>query len=124
MDCEQIDLEKINTSKDLALIIKKNFVVIIKISASWCGPCKNKKFLESYHNLKTTYKQIDKIKFIELDIDNNNDVLNDTKYYNIEIGAVPTFLISKNGSFTKKYEGSGHIDKITEYINDVYKSTE
>lgn len=124
MDCEYSDLEKINSSKDLALIIKKNFLVIIKISASWCGPCKNKKFLESYHNLKTTYKQIDKIKFIELDIDNNNDVLNDTKYYNIEIGAVPTFLISKNGIFTKKYEGSGHIDKISEYINDVYKSTE
>lgn len=135
MDREYCNLEKINTSKDLALIIKKNFLVIIKISASWCGPCKDKIFLESYRNLKSTYEMNELeleskqkiesktygIKFVELDVDRDADILDNKKYYDIDVEAVPTFLISKNGAFTRKYEGCGNIDKITEYIENATK---
>jgi thiol-disulfide isomerase/thioredoxin len=116
MDREQYDSEQINSPKDLALVIKRNFIVIIKISATWCGPCKNKNFLESYHNLKSKYERVNGIKFIELDIDKNSDILEDKNYYDIDVGAVPTFLISKKGTFTRKYEGCGYLDKINEYI--------
>jgi hypothetical protein len=46
------------------LEIKKHTIVVIKISASWCGPCKNKKFLESYHKLKYIHSNNQDIKFI------------------------------------------------------------
>jgi thiol-disulfide isomerase/thioredoxin len=121
MEKEELDLDKIKTSKDLAIAIKKNLLVIIKISASWCGPCKNKKFLESYHNLKLNFSNNNNIKFIELDIDRDSEIIVDKKYYDLEIDSVPTFLLAKNGSFTKKFVGGGYLNEINEYILEVTK---
>ena len=109
---------KISSSKDLALIIKQTPIIVIKISASWCGPCKDKKFLESYNNIKTSCFENNKIKFIELDIDDNIEILEDKKYYNIDIEFIPTFLISKNGSFIRKFVGGGYLNEINEFIKD------
>lgn len=122
MNEEHIISEKINLPKDLFLIIKKTPIVIIKVSASWCGPCKNKIFLESYNKLKSSYSQISEIKFIELDVDDDANILNDTKYYNIDITSIPTFLISKNSVFTRKYIGCVYLNEINEYIyNNITK---
>ena len=122
MNLEENISNKISNSKELANMIKKNLLVIIKISASWCGPCKNKKFLESYNNLKLSYLDCDNIKFIELDIDEDKEIIEDDKYYDIEIDSVPTFLISKKGSFTRKYIGCGYLNEINEYLLEVIKS--
>jgi thiol-disulfide isomerase/thioredoxin len=122
MNLEENISNKISNSKELANMIKKNLLVIIKISASWCGPCKNKKFLESYNNLKLSYLDCDNIKFIELDIDDDKEIIEDDKYYDIEIDSVPTFLISKKGSFTRKYIGCGYLNEINEYLLEVIKS--
>ncbi len=111
-----LDLDEIESSKDLAITIKKNLLVIIKISATWCGPCKNKKFLESYHKLRSSFSKYNNIKFVELDIDKDNEIIENKKYYDIEIDSVPTFLIAKNGSFTKKYVGGGYLNEINEYL--------
>jgi thiol-disulfide isomerase/thioredoxin len=119
---KELNLNKINSSRDLAILIKKNLLVIIKISATWCGPCKNKKFLESYHNLKSSYSNFDNVKFVELDIDNDNEIIENKKYYDLEIDSVPTFLISNNGSFTKKYVGGGFLNEINEYLLEVVNS--
>lgn len=116
MDKEQEHLKDPKTPKELAIIIKQIPIVVIKMSASWCGPCQNKKFLESYHELKTSYSQNKNVKFIEFDIDNDVDIIEDNKYYNIEVNAVPTFLISKNGSFIRKFEGGGFLNEIDEFI--------
>ena len=120
MDREELEENEISTPKDLALAIKKHKMVIIKISASWCGPCKNKKFLESYHKLKSTYSKLSDIKFVELDIDDNPDIIENKKYYDIDINSIPTFLITKNGSFTKKYVGGGYLDEIDKYILETF----
>lgn len=119
---KELDFDKIKNSKDLALMIKSKSMVIIKISASWCGPCKNKKFLESYHKLKSNFSYIDSVKFIELDVDEDCDIITNKKYYDIDIDSVPTFLISKNGSFTKKYIGCGFLNEINDYLSDNTKS--
>ncbi len=105
----------------LASAIRENLCVVIKISASWCGPCKNKHFLESYGKLKENYHQIPNIKFYELDIDKDSHLLDDKDYYDIIIDSVPTFLVSKNGNFTKKFEGIDHIDTINKYLQHAIK---
>ncbi len=110
-----------NTTKsaeNLAKIIKSNLCVVIKISASWCGPCKNKQFLELYQKLKDNFGSVEQIKFIELDIDSDSELLENKKYFDIQVESVPTFLIAKNGYFTKKYEGSTHLESINKYLYD------
>lgn len=119
---EKEELDKIKTSKDLVNVIKENLLVIIKISASWCGPCKNKFFLESYNKLKLSYSNITNIKFIELDIDLDSEIISDKKHYDIEIDSVPTFLISKDGVFIKKYIGGGYLNEINKYLLEVINS--
>lgn len=109
-------VKTVKTPRDLAQIIKKTPIVIIKISASWCGPCKNKKFLESYHDIKASYLNTNAVRFVEFDIDNDADILEDKDYYDIEIDSVPTFLIGYNGSFTRKFVGGGYLNEINEYI--------
>jgi thiol-disulfide isomerase/thioredoxin len=110
--------DKIDSPKKLARLIKDNTCVVIKLSASWCGPCKNKSFLESYHKLKDNYSGTTMVKFIELDIDNDLDIIEDKNYYDIEVKVVPTFFISKNGNFTKKFEGLEHLQTINKYLYD------
>lgn len=107
---------KIDSAEKLARLIKSNKLVLIKISASWCGPCKNKQFLESYHGLKENYVKFDNIKFVELDVDEHSHILDDKNYFDISVDSVPTFLISVNGNFTRKYSGSNHIESINKYI--------
>ena len=122
MSKEKFISEKIKTPKDLAILIKKNLLVIIKISASWCGPCKNKNFLESYYNLKSNYHNITNIKFVELDIDNDSELIENNEYYEIKIDSVPTFLIAKKGCFTKKYVGGEYLNNINEFIIETINS--
>lgn len=112
------NLNKIDSSQKLAKLIKENTCVIIKISASWCGPCKNKEFLNNYHGLKDKFSSYNNIKFVELDIDENSDMIEDKSYYNIEINSVPTFMIAKNGNFTRKYEGTSHLGFIYKYLSE------
>ena len=109
---------KVDSAKELARLIKDNTCVVIKISASWCGPCKNENFLNNYNKLKKNHAGVSTVKFVELDIDNDSDIIDDKKYYDIEVSSVPTFLISKNSSFTKKYEGTEYLQTINKYLHD------
>ena len=112
-------MDKINSPLTLAKIIKDYSCVVIKISASWCGPCKNINFKSAYEQIKNNYKMNPNVKFIDLDIDDDSNILEDKKYYNIDINSVPTFLISKNGSFIKKIEGNGQLNEINNLINNI-----
>jgi thiol-disulfide isomerase/thioredoxin len=107
---------EIESPKDLARLIKKTKLVVIKFSASWCGPCKSKSFLDSYNSLKLKYKTIPDVDFVEFDIDKNSNIIDDSEFYNISIDSVPSLMITRNGNFTKKYEGTGCINNIDEYL--------
>jgi thiol-disulfide isomerase/thioredoxin len=120
MDNEYLNDNKINSPKDLALLInKKEMIVILKISASWCGPCKNKQFLDSYKKLKSNYSSIKNVKFIDFDIDDDDNIINDNQYYDIKIDSVPTFLISYEKCFVKKFSGTGYLNEINEFIQNI-----
>lgn len=106
----------IESPRDLARLIKKTKLVVVKFSASWCGPCKSKSFLDSFKALKLKYKDIPDVEFVNLDVDKNSDIIEDKEYYSITIDSVPTIMITRNGDFTKKYEGTGCINKIDEYL--------
>lgn len=108
----------IGSPQKLARLIKENICVVIKISASWCGPCKNKDFLNNYHKLKDNYSGVSGVKFVELDIDEHSNIIEDKNYFDIEVNSVPTFLISQKGSFTRKFEGTSHLQSINKYLYD------
>ena len=68
--------------------------------------------------LKDNYSGMTNVKFVELDIDNNSDMIEDNEYYNIEVQSVPTFFISYNGNFTRKFVGCEHLQTINKYLYD------
>jgi thiol-disulfide isomerase/thioredoxin len=109
---------QINSIEDLDYLVKENLCVIIKISASWCGPCKDKKFLESYEKLKNNFSQNSNVKFVELDVDANANVISRGKY---EANSVPTFLILYKGNIIKKIEGNGKLNEIYNLILNCLK---
>ena len=119
-----MEINRIDSAKKLAKYIQNNKIVIMKISATWCGPCKNKVFLESYNNLKKKFNKKN-IKFIEIDLDNDSELIENKDFYDIEIKSVPTFLISKDSSFTRKFMGINNLELIDEYIShSISKSNE
>lgn len=109
---------QINSIEDLDHLVKENLCVIIKVSASWCGPCKDKKFLESYGKLKNNFSQNSNVKFVELDVDANSNIVSGGKY---DVNSVPTFLISFKGTIIKKFEGNGKLNEIYNLILNCLK---
>ena len=53
---------------------------------------------------------------MELDVDEDSDIIEDERYYKIEVDSVPTFLISKKGSFVRKFVGGGYLEEINNYL--------
>lgn len=110
---------KVSSGLELKNIIKDNICVVIKMSASWCGPCKNENFLNNYNKLKNNYVDESKVKFVELDIDNDSNIIEECE---IDVSCVPTFFITKNGNFTKKFEGTEHLQTINKYLYESVKN--
>lgn len=101
-------------SEELNKFILENDCVVVKISAKWCGPCKDATFLENYHKLKDTVKLLN-CKFIELDLNDNSNLINDTEFYDFDVEAVPTLLVFKHKLFSK-YTGTACLNNI---YNDI-----
>ena len=117
----EYQIEKISEPKDLAKLIKKTKCVILKFSATWCGPCQNKEFKKKYEELKSNYTNQVSIKFIELDLDKNEELINDTQYYNFNVSSIPHFKICYDGNVVEQYTGASNLDDINNYINTVLK---
>ena len=124
MDFKRIKLENkniitdIKCSDELALLIKQNECVIIKISASWCGPCKNKIFIKNYHDIVESYKNIDNIKFVELDADIHVDILNNQEKFGFTVDSVPTFIIKFKNDITHIFTGINCLNDIIKILNN------
>lgn len=114
------DSLNLETPKDLARLIKNNLCVVIKFSASWCGPCQNPNFKKAYVQLVKSYEKIDEIVFVELDCDANDDLVSDTRYYNFAIKSIPHFKICYEGNIVSEINGQ-QLDNIKEILDAVVK---
>ena len=83
-------VDNIETREEFKNFIEKNKnqLIIVKASATWCGPCKRIKddFLSMFNNMP------DNVILIELDIDEADDVAQ-----HLKIRKVPTIMNFVNG---------------------------
>ena len=90
---------------------------IIKMSATWCGPCRA--YAPTFHKVKDMDEFKD-IEFKEIDIENdeNGDVLAE-KY---QIRSVPTtILLDENDELIYKVMGNISLNDLTNIINEALK---
>jgi thiol-disulfide isomerase/thioredoxin len=110
-------MELPKTPQELLTIINDTPCLILKFSASWCGPCKSPKFLEAYHNLKKTYVTNTNVRFIEFDIDSDEDLVEEKDLYDFNISSVPTIKIFSKGKELNEWIGAGNLGKVESDIN-------
>ena len=102
---------------DLVNLISNTLCVVIKCSSTWCKPCQGKEFKENYRLLKEKYANASNIiKFIELDIEEFEDLINDKEYYDINVKTIPYFKLSYKGSWGKDFSGTSCIPEIDEAL--------
>tara|TARA_Y100000739_G_C20271906_1_gene312577 strand:+ start:189 stop:521 length:333 start_codon:yes stop_codon:yes gene_type:complete len=80
--------------------------LILKFSASWCGPCKDPVMLEKLHELAETHAYY----IEEIDIDEHGDLCEE-----YQVQAVPTFVIFDETSSTNTIVG-GNIQSMEQWI--------
>lgn len=108
------------TSNDLTNIIVNTPCVLIKFTASWCTSCNLKEFKENYEILKRNFTEYNNIiKFIELDIDKYDDLINDKTYYDINIDSIPYFKLSYKKEWLKNFSGSNCIEEIDKVLRNI-----
>lgn len=89
----------------------KKSKVVIKFSASWCGPCK--KIAPVYDKLSEEHKNIT---FYEVDVDENEVLAEEFK-----ISAMPTFVSLNKGEEFSRLAGadSKKLESMLQSLSDV-----
>ena len=108
-----------NTPQELATIMNDTHCLVLKISASWCGPCKNETFLKAYHDLKDNYSTNSNVRFIEFDVDDDELVINERELYNLNITSVPTIKVFHKEKLLNQYSGAGNLNKVESDIKTI-----
>ena len=117
----------------------KGKVVFINLWATWCGPCR-----VEMPSIQELYKEInnDKIQFVMLSLDRNEDLKKIVKYVEtnsftfpvyqpkgslpdlLQVPSIPTtFIIDKNGNVVSKSVGvtNFNTNKFRKYLEDLAK---
>ena len=79
---------------------------VVKFSASWCGPCKNEKFLNDYNSLKNEYVSNPQVMFVESDVDVDAVYISG---YCWTVNSVPLLKIFRQGKEISSYSGTSSL---------------
>lgn len=94
------------------LDVKDDTLIVMDFYATWCGPCRMME--PTLEKLENTYGSV--VKFYKMDVDKN--VLDDA----LEINAVPTYILIKNGELIKVIEGMFDYEMMVKEIEEHQKS--
>lgn len=99
----------VKNKQDFDKIINNNTYAVVKLSATWCPPCKLMKPI--FENLAT--KMASKMKFVEIDIDD----FDDAKIFNAR--GIPVFIIYKNGKEHSRVVGAKKHEELSAELEKV-----
>lgn len=93
-------MKEIKTINELNEVIKQDGLIIIKISGSWCIPCRV--LTQSIEDIQPEYLEETKVTFYEVDVDNADQELIDK----FNVMNVPILLFFKEGLQVDKVVGN------------------
>jgi len=111
------------SSQNLKKLIKNNNVVVVKLGATWCGPCKaiksdfDKLAVRTVENLKQLGESKPSIAFLSIDID---DMCHDNGMKwgdHLNCSGVPMFIIFSHGKTKNTFMG-GDLNPIMDCIDE------
>jgi hypothetical protein len=107
------------TPENLFELLNTDTYYLMKFSTSWCKPCKDERFLTNYSNMKNKLVGYPLVKFMELVIDKEHElVAEDTQFYNFDISSIPCLILFHRGRELARWCGTGCLDEIEEYIRN------
>ncbi len=84
---------------------------VVDFWAEWCGPCK--RLGPIFHDVAE--KMSDKVKFIKVDVDNNQELAAD-----YQVMSIPTIILLKDGAEVERIVGAPSKDSLESKINEVF----
>ena len=90
-------------------VITSDKPVFVDFWATWCGPCQ--RISPIVEELTKEYE--DKVNFVKVNVDQNNDL---ARKYNIF--SIPTLAIFKDGKVIAQSAGAGSKESIRNYIDN------
>lgn len=107
----------IQSSEDYTKIVAKYNIVIIKMTAEWCKPCK---LIHPFYSTSLAPRFSDKkygsegeIKFTVMDVDEVDEIAADHS-----VSILPTFIALKNGKKVAQYTGSDE-KKLEAFVQEI-----
>lgn len=113
-------VHKINTPDEFDTALKSNKVIIVKFTATWCGPCKKIAPL-----FKTLSDENSDIYFIEVDVDKMTKSGGEDVLSNCGVTCMPMFITFYDSKIVDNFPGadSEKLTKMVKSINDLYSTT-
>lgn len=97
---EIFEVQDIQTSEELSLLISSQRINIVDCYADWCGPCK--RIYPSFKKMSEEYSANQKLRFFKLNIDVKDEQVQEFVAKN-EISFIPFFLMVESGETTRTF---------------------
>lgn len=108
MPARRVELTK---KDELKMVVKKEKYVVVKVTATWCGPCKRSKPLVN----EWLESMPDSVLYVEVDADKGSEISNI-----LRIRSIPTLLSYIKGEPTDVYSG-GSDEVINKFFTKMKK---
>lgn len=102
-------LNHVSSSSEFDRVIASGDVVV-KFSATWCGPCKAMEPL-----VKAAAQDFKHITFIEIDTDQQRDLM-----HRYGVRSIPTMIFLRDGKEVKRLTGSMSKTRLHDELNQIF----